>query len=52
MVIFILAQIFGILGPGATIIATQMKDKKKYLLASIYFTYCKLLTIRCLFRCT
>lgn len=35
MVIFILAQIFGILGPGATIIATQMKDKKKYLLAYI-----------------
>lgn len=35
MVVFIIAQIFGILGPGATIIATQMKDKIKYLLAYI-----------------
>lgn len=33
--IFVIAQILGILGPGTTIIATQMKDKKKYLLAYI-----------------
>lgn len=29
---FIIAQILGILGAGSAIIATQMKDKKKYLL--------------------